>query len=65
MGKVCKTCGVEIYSRDGENKCQECDTAQSVEKRQRAKRARSAKDQAMRDIGMVKVRGAMGGTYWE
>ena len=26
---------------------------------------RRANDQAMRDIGMVKVRGALGGTYWE
>ena len=27
--------------------------------------ARRAKDQAMRDLGMAKVRGALGGTYWE
>jgi hypothetical protein len=26
---------------------------------------RRARDQAMRDIGMVKVRGNLGGTYWE
>ena len=26
---------------------------------------RRARDQAMRDIGLVKVRGALGGTYWE
>jgi len=27
--------------------------------------ARKARDSAMRDLGLVKVRGALGGTYWE
>jgi hypothetical protein len=27
--------------------------------------ARRDRDQAMRDIGMTKVRGNLGGTYWE
>lgn len=27
--------------------------------------ALGTRDQAMRDMGMVKVRGALGGTYWE
>lgn len=33
----------------------------------RAKRntARREHDEAMRDVGLVKVKGAMGGTYWE
>lgn len=31
----------------------------------RAKRARKAKDEAYRSCGLVKVRGALGGTYWE
>ena len=31
----------------------------------KAKTRRKLRDNAMRDIGMVKVRGAMGGTYWE
>jgi len=26
---------------------------------------RRARDQAMRDLGLVKVRGAQGGVYWE
>lgn len=30
-----------------------------------AKLRRQARDSAMRDCGLVKVRGAMGGTYWE
>ena len=31
----------------------------------RKNKARRERDQAMRDIGMVKVRGALGGVYWE
>ena len=31
----------------------------------RANRARVEKDQAMRDLGLVKVKGALGGTYYE
>lgn len=34
-------------------------------KKDRRNRARRERDQAMRDIGMVKVRGNLGGTYWE
>lgn len=34
-------------------------------KRRRANRARRERDQVMRDCGLVKVRGAKGGTYWE
>ena len=26
---------------------------------------RAEKEQAMRDLGLTKVRGALGGTYWE
>lgn len=31
----------------------------------KARIARRERDQAMRDMGMVKVRGALGGTYYE
>ena len=34
-------------------------------KRRRHNKSRQSRDQAMRDIGMVKVRGNLGGTYWE
>ena len=34
-------------------------------KRLRHNKSRRERDQAMRDIGMTKVRGALGGTYWE
>jgi hypothetical protein len=37
----------------------------AVASRVKAGAARRNRDQSMRDIGMVKVRGALGGTYWE
>ena len=33
--------------------------------RRRRNKARKEKDQAMRDLGLTKVRGALGGVYWE
>jgi hypothetical protein len=35
------------------------------EKSKKASQARKERDQAYRDCGMVKVRGALGGTYYE
>lgn len=69
--KVCETCGQEISTQDGNNQClsyEELDLLlQKTKQRcQRiAKRNRQSRDQAMRDLGLVKVRGALGGTYWE
>ena len=37
----------------------------AVRSRIASQAARSGKDAAMRSLGMVKVRGALGGTYWE
>ena len=34
-------------------------------RRIRTNNNRKAKDQAMRDCGLIKVRGALGGIYWE
>lgn len=44
-----------------------CYCADELNKRkaQRARTARAFKDDAMRSCGLVKVRGALGGTYWE
>ena len=44
--------------------------AKSAEDRDRAKKdrknqARRERDQAMRDLNLVRVRGALGGVYWE
>jgi len=33
--------------------------------RKRRNKARRERDQALRDLGLVKVRGAQGGVYWE
>jgi len=60
--KVCETCGDEIGTKDGENKCDDCERNR---KRKAAAQRRRERDQVMRDCGLVKVRGAMGGTYWE
>lgn len=65
--KVCEICGNEILTRDGENRCRHCEDYEDLpaESRAKRKRARRAKDEVMRSLGLVKVRGAMGGTYWE
>ena len=34
-------------------------------RRAKAKAARQAREQVMKDSGLVKVKGALGGTYWE
>jgi len=60
--KVCELCGVEIDTKDGENRCRKCDGKHS---RKGAKRQRHEIDSVMRDLGMTKVRGTLGGTYWE
>lgn len=42
-----------------------CKACLAFKRRKRAHEARKAKDAAMRSLGLTKVRGAMGGTYWE
>ena len=65
--KFCENCGEEIFTRDGENRCQKCQDIEdaSSAKKRRVKNARKAREQAMRDCGLVKVRGALGGVYRE
>ena len=63
--KVCERCGKEIDTKDGDNLCQACDMAEASGKRLRRNALRRERDQVMRDCGLVKVRGALGGTYWE
>ncbi len=57
--KVCEKCGEEIGTKDGENRCQAC------EKKEKRKNQRKAREEALRSCGLVKVRGALGGVYWE
>jgi uncharacterized Zn finger protein (UPF0148 family) len=57
--KVCEKCGVEIGTKDGDNQCGKCERKKGAAKR------RKERDEAMRSCGLVKVKGALGGTYWE
>ena len=63
--KVCRTCGVEIFTRDGDNRCIYCEDNFTAKKRQQAKRNRRARDQAMQDLGQYNRGLAVDGTYWE
>ena len=57
--KVCNRCGNEIATRDGQNQCP------SGCGKRATKLTKKEREQAMRDLGLTKVRGALGGTYWE
>lgn len=61
--KVCEICGDEIGTKDGDNRCEKHE--HTVRTPRKTKRQRSSRDSIMRDLGLTKVRGAMGGTYWE
>lgn len=63
--KVCNVCGIEIGGRDGENRCDVCDSMEPVRLRQKPRKARKEREDVLRSLGLVKVRGALGGTYWE
>ena len=41
------------------------DAQKELAKRKKRNQARKARDDAMRSCGLVKVKGALGGTYWE
>ena len=62
--KVCETCGDEIFTKDGLNQCEACEEGRR-KRNARAMANRKARDAALRSMGLVKVRGALGGTYWE
>ncbi len=64
--KVCETCGEEIGTKDGESQCAGCEqNERNKAKRARANVNRRARESVLRSCGLVKVRGALGGTYWE
>ena len=50
--------GVDVIAQ---NRAEEKRKARNL----RAKEARKARGDAMRSVGMVKARGALGGNYWE
>jgi len=64
--KTCEKCGIEIDTRDGENLCRACDDAAANGKtRKGARKQRNMYHQAMLDCGLVRVKGACGGIYYE
>lgn len=64
--KVCNVCGVEHYGKDGDNTCPACECEErSKARRARARANRKAREYALESCGLVKVRGALSGVYWE
>ena len=51
----------------GSVECDECEkrAERAKERNKRARDNRKAKDEALESIGLTKVKGALGGTYWE
>jgi uncharacterized Zn finger protein (UPF0148 family) len=63
--KACVKCGQEAYTKEGDNTCSSCKKAATPAQKEKRKRDKQAREDIMRSLGLVKVRGAMGGTYWE
>lgn len=59
--KVCEKCGDEIFTKDGENRCKDCEK----KKRKKSTLTSKQRDDIMTSLGLTKVRGAMGGVYYE
>lgn len=68
--KVCAKCGEEISTRDGENLCNACESndiadVKRAERNRKARERRRAIHDIMDSLGLKRVRGAMGGVYYE
>ena len=72
--KFCERCYEEIGTKDGENLCSVCEGFRqagllAAERKKlsaaKARARRKEREAILRDCGLVKVRGALGGTYWE
>lgn len=63
--KVCARCGEEIATKEGENTCPGGCKRKPDGKYRPAKLRRKERESILSDLGLVKVRGALGGTYWE
>lgn len=64
--KVCETCGTEISTKDGINVCTKCEElSDTYTKRISRKRIKQERESVYKILGLVKCKGAMGGTYWE
>ena len=62
---VCTHCGEELGTKDGENLCATCDAKVANGKRLRRNALARARHRAMLDCGLVRVKGALGGVYYE
>ena len=62
--KVCAACGIEIDVKDGINHCNqpECKRQRRNKKQRELRRER---DDLMASLGLKRVRGALGGVYYE
>jgi len=64
--KMCQECGDEIDGLDGDNLCRECDDAAADGKRRaRARQMRKERHDILTSLGLTRVRGALGGVYYE
>jgi hypothetical protein len=61
--KVCESCSAEIFTTDGNNRCSQCENKPASKKR--ARTTRREMDAIMRSCGLTRVRGALGGVYYE
>lgn len=70
FGVVARILGADDVLGTDDTRIQFCDSETTAHvlaevKRLRHNRNRRVRDSVMRDCGLVKVRGALGGTYWE
>jgi len=63
--KVCNRCGVEIDGLDGDNNCPDCEDKGGDDLDEITKEERDEREEIYRDLGLVKVKGQLGGSYWE
>ena len=65
--KVCEKCETEIFTGDGDNKCPACERAAGENKKKKEKKKFdvAAKRALMTSLGLTRVRGALGGIYYE
>ena len=63
--KVCRVCGDVICTRDGVNLCKICQDVINRPKSQVSYQRRAEREEVLRDLGLTKTRGELGGVYWE
>lgn len=63
--KFCEDCSEEIGTKDGENLCERCERLLDHKRKLARRRSREERESVLHDCGLVKVRGSLGGIYWE